>query len=50
VRRGMLTMATSPHLRLQPALSLDADTARTGAALLHEAMDEALQQGWWSAP
>jgi 4-aminobutyrate aminotransferase/(S)-3-amino-2-methylpropionate transaminase len=50
VRRGMLTMATSPHLRLQPALSMDADTARTGAALLHEAMDEALQQGWWSAP
>ncbi len=50
VRRGLITMATSPHLRLQPALTLDAQTALTGAAILREALDEASQQGWWSAP
>lgn len=50
VRRGLITMATSPHLRLQPALTLDAQTALTGAAILREALEEASQQGWWSTP
>lgn len=47
VRRGLITMATSPHLRLQPPLSLDAATARTGAAILREAFAEMASAGWW---
>jgi 4-aminobutyrate aminotransferase-like enzyme len=50
LRRGLLTMATSPHLRLQPALTLDEDSARTGAALLRDAFAEAWREGWWSVP
>ncbi len=47
VRRGLITMATSPHLRLQPPLTLDADTARTGARLLREGFQEMADGGWW---
>jgi 4-aminobutyrate aminotransferase-like enzyme len=44
---GLITMATSPHLRLQPPLTLDADTARTGARLLRQGFAEMAAGGWW---
>jgi 4-aminobutyrate aminotransferase/(S)-3-amino-2-methylpropionate transaminase len=39
VKRGLLTMAYAPSFRIQPALTLDADTARNGLALLREVFD-----------
>jgi 4-aminobutyrate aminotransferase-like enzyme len=47
VRRGLLTMSYSPHFRLQPALTLDAETAKNGAAVLREVFDVAKREGWW---
>jgi 4-aminobutyrate aminotransferase-like enzyme len=47
VERGLLCMATSPHLRLQPALTLDADTARTAAGLLREGLATMATADWW---
>src|SRR5207247_4563424 len=39
VRRGLLTMAYSPSVRLQPALTIDEATARNGLAILGEVFD-----------
>jgi hypothetical protein len=46
VRRGLLTMAYSPHFRIQPALTTDEATARNGLAILREVFDLALREGW----
>jgi 4-aminobutyrate aminotransferase-like enzyme len=48
VRRGLLTMSYSPHFRLQPALTLDAETAKNGVAVLREVFDLAKREGFWS--
>jgi 4-aminobutyrate aminotransferase-like enzyme len=50
VRRGLLVMAYSPHVRLQPALTIDAATAKNGAAILREVFDLAKREGFWTAP
>ena len=47
VRRGLLTMAYSASVRLQPALTIDEATARTGIDILTEVFDQAHAQGWW---
>jgi len=39
VRRGLLTMAYSPHFRIQPALTIDPETAANGLDILREAFD-----------
>jgi len=49
VRRGLLTMAYSASVRLQPALTLDEATARTGVDLLAEVFDQVDAEGWWKA-
>jgi 4-aminobutyrate aminotransferase-like enzyme len=49
LRRGLLTMAYAPRLRLQPALTIDADTAEAGVAILAEAFDALAREGGWDA-
>ena len=47
LRRGLLAMAYTPHLRLQPALTIDEETALEGLALLEEAFEELEASGRW---
>jgi 4-aminobutyrate aminotransferase/(S)-3-amino-2-methylpropionate transaminase len=49
VRRGLLTMAYSPHFRIQPALTIDLETAKNGIAILREVFDQLEQDGSWAA-
>jgi 4-aminobutyrate aminotransferase-like enzyme len=49
VKRGLLTMAYAPRVRLQPALTIDRATASNGIAILREVFDVAKRDGWWSA-
>src|SRR5437868_8046716 len=39
LRRGMLAMSYAPAIRLQPALTIDRDTALSGLSLLREAIE-----------
>jgi 4-aminobutyrate aminotransferase/(S)-3-amino-2-methylpropionate transaminase len=48
VRRGLLTMAYSPHFRIQPALTLDVETARNGVAILRDVFDLANAGRWYA--
>jgi 4-aminobutyrate aminotransferase/(S)-3-amino-2-methylpropionate transaminase len=50
VRRGLLTMAYSPHFRIQPALTIDVATAQNGIAVLREVFDLAKSERLWTAP
>ncbi|MCL2449142.1 MAG: aspartate aminotransferase family protein [Polyangiaceae bacterium] len=50
LRRGLLTMAYAPRLRLQPALTIDMSTALDGVAILAEAFDAIAHDGSWEAP
>jgi 4-aminobutyrate aminotransferase-like enzyme len=47
VQRGLLAMTYAPRVRLQPALTLDAATARNAAVLLREVFDHVLETGLW---
>ncbi len=47
VQRGLLAMTYTPHVRLQPALTIDEDTALEGLALLDDAFGELEQSGRW---
>lgn len=47
VQRGLLAMTYAPRVRLQPALTLDAATARNAAGLLREVFDHVLLTGLW---
>ena len=47
VRRGLFTMVYAPSLRLQPALTLDQDTALNGVAILRDVFDWALRERCW---
>ncbi|HZZ83783.1 MAG TPA: aspartate aminotransferase family protein [Anaeromyxobacteraceae bacterium] len=47
VRKGLLAMSYSPHLRLQPALTIDAATALEGLAVLDEVFAELNRSGAW---
>jgi len=49
VRRGLLTMAYAPSFRLQPALTIDAATAKNGVAILREVFDHVKQARLWEA-
>jgi 4-aminobutyrate aminotransferase-like enzyme len=49
IRRGLLTMAYAPRVRLQPALTLDAATAHNGIAILREVFTFAREQKWSEA-
>ena len=49
VRRGLLTMAYSASVRLQPALTIDEATAKTGIGILTEVFDQVNAEGWWKA-
>ena len=47
LERGLLTMAYAPRVRIQPALTIDLDTAKNGIAVLREVFDLARSQEWW---
>jgi 4-aminobutyrate aminotransferase/(S)-3-amino-2-methylpropionate transaminase len=47
VRRGLLAMTYSPHIRLQPALTIDEATAEEGLGLLAEVFGELELSGRW---
>jgi 4-aminobutyrate aminotransferase-like enzyme len=47
VRRGLLAMSYSPHVRLQPALTIDVDTALEGLGVLDELFGELARSNGW---
>jgi 4-aminobutyrate aminotransferase-like enzyme len=47
VKKGLLTMAYAPSFRIQPALTLDADTARNGLAILRDVFDTVARDQTW---
>ena len=47
VNRGLLTMAYAASFRIQPALTIDEATARTGLAILAEVFDTVTEERWW---
>ncbi|HXX30102.1 MAG TPA: aspartate aminotransferase family protein [Myxococcaceae bacterium] len=47
VRRGLLAMSYSPHIRLQPALTIDRAAAEEGLGLLDEVFAELERSGRW---
>jgi len=47
VRRGLLTMSYSPHFRVQPALTIDAETAANGIEILREVFDQTKAERSW---
>lgn len=47
VQRGLLAMTYSPHIRLQPALTIDRDTALEGLGVLDEVFGKLHQSGRW---
>ena len=48
VQKGLLAMTYAPRVRLQPALTLDAATARNAAGLLAEVFDEVAASRLWT--
>lgn len=47
VERGVLAMSYKPTIRIQPALTIDAESVDAGAALLEELFTEMEQKGDW---
>lgn len=47
VRRGLLTMAYSPHFRIQPALTIDLATAKNGLEILRSVFDYVKSEKLW---
>ncbi len=47
VRRGLLAMSYTPHIRLQPALTIDRETALEGLAILDEVFQTLEESGRW---
>ena len=47
VRRGLLAMTYTPHIRLQPALTIDLDTALEGLAILDDVFRNLEESGRW---
>lgn len=50
VKRGLLTMAYAPSLRIQPALTIDLATAQRGVAILREVFDDLKRTSAWQDP
>jgi 4-aminobutyrate aminotransferase/(S)-3-amino-2-methylpropionate transaminase len=49
VKRGLLAMSYSPHIRLQPALNIDAETALEGLEILDEVFQGLEKSGAWKS-
>jgi 4-aminobutyrate aminotransferase/(S)-3-amino-2-methylpropionate transaminase len=47
VKRGLLTMSYASSFRIQPALTIDEETARNGIAILAEVFDAAARERYW---
>lgn len=47
LKRGLLAMSYSPHIRLQPALTIDRGAASEGLAILDEVFQELHHSGGW---
>jgi 4-aminobutyrate aminotransferase-like enzyme len=47
LRGGLLAMTYTPHVRLQPALTIDEDTALEGLAVLEEVFADLAEGGHW---
>lgn len=47
IRRGLLTMSYSPHFRIQPALTIDVETAANGIEILREVFDGVKAERSW---
>ena len=46
VKRGFLAMSYSPHIRLQPALTLDQETAAEGLGILESIFSEGSERSY----
>jgi 4-aminobutyrate aminotransferase/(S)-3-amino-2-methylpropionate transaminase len=49
VQAGLMTMAYSPHFRLQPSLTLDHGTMMNGVQILRDAFDTMAKERWHHA-
>jgi 4-aminobutyrate aminotransferase-like enzyme len=47
LKRGLLAMTYTPHVRLQPALTIDRQAALEGLGILGEAFGELQASGRW---
>ncbi|HEY8278342.1 MAG TPA: aspartate aminotransferase family protein [Bdellovibrionota bacterium] len=47
VERGFLAMSYKPTIRIQPALTIDAESVDAGAALMEELFDDMAKKGDW---
>ena len=47
VQAGLMTMAYSPHFRLQPSLTLDEQTAMNGVDILRNVFDTMARERWY---
>lgn len=47
LRRGLLAMTYTPHVRLQPALTIDREAALEGLGILDEVFRELDASGRW---
>ncbi len=47
LRRGLLVMSYSPHIRIQPALTIDAETGLEGLAILDSVFRDLAASGEW---
>ena len=47
LRRGLIGMAYSPHVRVNPALTIDQPTAETALGILDEAFAQVEREGHW---
>ncbi len=47
VQRGLLAMTYTPHIRLQPALTIERDAALEGLAILDEVFQDLDRSGHW---
>ena len=47
VQRGILAMSYKPTIRIQPALTIDAESVDVGAGLLEELFEDMARKGDW---
>jgi 4-aminobutyrate aminotransferase-like enzyme len=47
LERGLISMVYNPHFRINPALSIDQDTADTALGILDEAFAQLAKEGAW---
>ena len=47
VKKGFLAMSYKPTIRIQPALTIDAESVDSGAYLMEELFEEMLRKGDW---